>query len=62
MRCSYGPCTCTITEPSLFCSQACSLAPEYGPFCGCEHAVCESTMIDPESTKELLRDIPRLKA
>lgn len=44
MRCKYGPCGCEVGAPGSFCSQACSLAPENGPFCSCEHEVCEASI------------------
>ena len=60
MRCTHGPCTCEVKNPRAFCSQACSLAPENGPFCECEHEMCEASMarIDQENFPEKLPGAP----
>jgi hypothetical protein len=58
MRCKYGPCGCEVATFGSFCSRACSLAPENGPFCSCEHQVCEASIADHEQLPAKLPGAP----
>ena len=43
MECAHKPCTCRVLEPGETCSETCEQTTMSGEFCGCEHAVCETS-------------------
>jgi hypothetical protein len=45
MECAHGPCTCHVPEVGEYCSEVCELGAISGPFCGCEHAICEMNRV-----------------
>ncbi len=45
MVCEHEPCTCYIADGGLYCSENCRDGSEMGAFCGCGHAVCESSPV-----------------
>lgn len=45
MECAHEPCTCQVLELGELCSEACELGVMTGPFCGCEHAMCQTSRV-----------------
>lgn len=45
MECAHEPCTCRVMEKGEFCSEPCELGTISGAFCGCDHAVCQSSRV-----------------
>jgi hypothetical protein len=53
MECAHEPCTCRVASAADFCSESCGLGLPGSPFCGCEHAACEGSLVGEDPTLEV---------